>query len=150
MLTALAVFAAVGAAVGLAAHNAGMLRGSLAVVAVAAVPLAAAPWLAGAVRDVRDQARQARTLGQVVAPALEREAPAGLVALPRQWQGQLALSWDRPRNTFIPARVIGAEVDKCDVAALIVPSDGRLPRWIREVVVTHDWRAGVRARPCSR
>ena len=51
-----------GAAVALAAHNAGAVRGSLAVVAVAAVPLAAAPWLAGAVRDVRDQARQARAL----------------------------------------------------------------------------------------
>ena len=149
MLTALAVFAAVGAGVGLAAHNAGLLRGSLAVVAVAAVPLAAAPWLAGAVRDVRDQARQARTLAQVVAPALEREAPGGYIALPRQWQGQLALSWERPRSTFIPARAIGVEVDKCDVAALIVPSNGRLPRWMREVVVTHDWRAGVRARPCS-
>ena len=69
----------------------GMLRGSLAVVAVAAVPLAAAPWLAGAVRDVRDQARQARALEDVIAPALEREAPPGFVALPRQWQGQLAL-----------------------------------------------------------
>ena len=64
MLTALAVFAAAGAAVALAAHNAGMLRGSLAVVAVAAVPLAAAPWLAGAVHDVRDQSRQARGLGR--------------------------------------------------------------------------------------
>ncbi len=42
--------------------TAGLLRGSLAVVAVAAVPLAAAPWLAGAVRDVRDQSRQARGL----------------------------------------------------------------------------------------
>ena len=102
MLTALAVFAAAGAAVGLAAHNAGMLRGSLAVVAVAAVPLAAAPWLAGAVRDVRDQSRQARALADVVAPALEREAPAGYVALPRQWQGQLALSWDRPRRDVHP------------------------------------------------
>ena len=70
MLTALAVFAAAGAAVALAAHNAGMLRGSLAVVAVAAVPLAAAPWLNGAVRDVRDQSRQARALADVVAPAL--------------------------------------------------------------------------------
>ena len=152
MLTALAVFAAAGAAVALAAHNAGMLRGSLAVVAVAAVPLAAAPWLAGAVHDVRDQSRQARGLASKVAPALEREAPSGYVALPRQWQGQLALSWDRPRSTFIPARVIGDgvdEVNKCDVGALIVPSDGRLPRWIREVVVTHDWRAGVRAKPCT-
>ena len=152
MLTALAVFAAAGAAVALAAHNAGMLRGSLAVVAVAAVPLAAAPWLAGAVHDVRDQSRQARGLASKVAPALEREAPSGYVGLPRQWQGQLALSWDRPRSTFIPARVIGDgvdEVNKCDVGALIVPSDGRLPRWIREVVVTHDWRAGVRAKPCT-
>jgi hypothetical protein len=152
MLTALAVFAAAGAAVALAAHNAGMLRGSLAVVAVAAVPLAAAPWLAGAVHDVRDQSRQARGLASKVAPALEREAPSGYVALPRQWQGQLALSWDRPRSTFIPARVIGDgldEINKCDVGALIVPSDGRLPRWIREVVVTHDWRAGVRAKPCT-
>ncbi|HET6174614.1 MAG TPA: hypothetical protein VFD90_18555, partial [Gaiellales bacterium] len=69
MLTALAVFAAAGAAVALAQHNAGMLRGSLAVVAVAAVPLAAAPWLAGAVRDVRDQSRQARALENVIAPA---------------------------------------------------------------------------------
>ena len=33
--------------------------------------------------------------------------PSGYIALPRQWQGQLALSWDRPRSTFIPARVIG-------------------------------------------
>jgi hypothetical protein len=151
MLTALAVFAAAGAAVALAAHNAGLLRGSLAVVAVAAVPLAAAPWLAGAVRDVRDQARQARGLGSVVAPAIEREAPAGYVALPRQWQGQLALSWDRPRNTFIPALVVGeAPYDKCTVGALIVPAKGRLPVWIREVAVTHDWRAGVRARPCTK
>ena len=102
MLTALAVFAAAGAAVALAEHNAGMLRGSLAVIAVAAVPLAAAPWLAGAVQDVRDQARQARALADVVAPALEREAPAGYVALPRQWQGQLALSWDRPRSDVHP------------------------------------------------
>jgi hypothetical protein len=151
MLTALAVFAAAGAAVALAAHNAGMLRGSLAVVAVAAVPLAAAPWLAGAVRDVRDQSRQARALADVVAQALEREAPAGYIALPRQWQGQLALSWDRPRVTFIPARVIGEDpYGKCAVGALIVPYGGKLPRWIREVVVTHDWRAGVRARPCTR
>ena len=92
------------------------MRGSLAVVAVAAVPLAAAPWLAGAVRDVRDQARQARALEKVVAPALEREAPTGYVALPRQWQGQLALSWDRPRSTFVPARAIGngIEIDKCE------------------------------------
>ena len=153
MLTALAVFAAVGAAVALAQHNAGALRGSLAVVAVAAVPLAAAPWLAGAVRDVGRQARQARALEKVVAPTLERESPSGFVALPRQWQGQLALSWNRPRTTFIPARVIGDPpdgIDKCDVGALIVPSDGKLPRWIREVAVTHDWRAGVRARPCSR
>jgi hypothetical protein len=152
MLTALAVFAAAGAAVALAAHNAGMLRGSLAVVAVAAVPLAAAPWLAGAVRDVSDQSRQARGLADKVAPALEREAPSGFVALPRQWQGQLALSWDRPSSTFIPARVIGDEaneVNKCDVGALVVPSEGRLPRWIREVVITHDWRAGVRAKPCT-
>jgi hypothetical protein len=149
MLTALAVFAAAGAAVALAEHNAGMLRGSLAVVAVAAVPLVAAPWLAGAVRDVRDQSRQARALQNIVAPALERAAPGGYVALPRQWQGQLALSWDRPRSAFIPARVIGDEVDKCDVAALIVRSDGRLPRWVRQVAVTHDWRAGVRIRPCS-
>jgi hypothetical protein len=149
MLTALAVFAAAGAAVALAEHNAGMLRGSLAVVAVAAVPLAAAPWLAGAVHDVRDQSRQARALENVVGPALEREAPAGYVALPRQWQGQLALSWDRPRSAFIPARAINNEVDQCEVAALIVPSDGRLPRWVREVAVTHDWRAGVRARPCT-
>jgi hypothetical protein len=152
MLTALAVFAAAGAAVALAAHNAGMLRGSLAVVAVAAVPLAAAPWLNGAVRDVRDQSRQARALADVVAPALEREAPQGYIALPRQWQGQLALSWDRPRNTFIPARAIAGDspYDKCNVGALIVPSNGKLPRWIREVVVTRDWRAGVRARPCTK
>jgi hypothetical protein len=151
MLSALAVFAAAGAAVALAVHNAGMLRGSLAVVAVAAVPLAAAPWLAGAVRDVRDQSRQARSLAEVVAPALERESPQGFIALPRQWQGQLALSWDRPRSSFIPARAIGEEplYDKCKVGALIVPSDGKLPKWIREVVVTHDWRAGVRARPCT-
>ena len=152
MLTALAVFAAAGAAVAVAAHTAGAVRGSLAVVAVAAVPLAAAPWLAGAVRDVRDQARQARALETVVAPALERESPAGYVALPRQWQGQLALSWGRPRATFIPARAIeeGTRYDKCEVGALIVPSDGKLPRWIREVAVTHDWRAGVRARPCTK
>jgi hypothetical protein len=104
---------------------------------------------AGAVRDVRDQARQARALEKVIAPALEREAPAGYIALPRQWQGQLALSWDRPRTSFIPGRAIGDEVDKCQVAALIVPADGKLPRWIREVAVTHDWRAGVRARPCK-
>jgi hypothetical protein len=149
MLTALAVFAAAGAAVALAAHNAGKLRGSLAVVAVAAVPLAAAPWLLGAVHDVNDQSRQARGLAYVVAPALEREAPAGYVALPRKWQGQLALSWDRPRTTFIPARVINEEVPQCAVGALIVPANGKLPRWIREVAVTHDWRAGVRARPCT-
>lgn len=153
MLTALAVFAAAGAAVGLAAHIGGPLRaplrGSLAVVALAAVPLAAAPWLIGAVRDVRDQSRQARSLADVVAPALEREALTGFVALPRQWQGQLALSWDRPRSMFVPARVIGDGVDQCAVGALIVPADGRLPLWIREVVVTHDWRAGVRARPCT-
>jgi hypothetical protein len=148
MLTALAVFAAAGAAVALAEHNAGMLRSSLAVVAVAAVPIAAAPWLTGAVRDVRDQARQARALQNVVAPALERAAPAGSVALPRQWQGQLALSWNRPRSTFIPAKAIGREVDKCQVGALIVPADGRLPTWIREIALTRDWRAGVRARPC--
>jgi hypothetical protein len=153
MLTALAVFAAAGAAVGLAAHIGGPLRaplrGSLAVVVFAAVPLAAAPWLIGAVRDVHDQSRQARGLAHVVASALERAQPTGFVALPRQWQGQLALSWDRPRSTFIPARVIGDVVDKCDVGALIVPADGRLPLWIREVAVTHDWRAGVRARPCT-
>jgi hypothetical protein len=151
MLTALAVFSAAGAAVALAAHNAGMLRGSLAVVAVAAVPLAAAPWLAGAVRDVRDQSRQARALADVVAPALERDAPGGYVALPRQWQGQLALSWDRPRATFIPARAIDEQplYAKCKVGALVVPSAGKLPRWIREVVVTRDWRAGVRAHPCT-
>jgi len=100
---------------------------------------------------VRDQARQARALADVVAPALEREAPQGYVALPRQWQGQLALSWNRPRTTFIPARAIGTDslYDKCNVGALIVPSNGKLPRWIREVVVTRDWRAGVRARPCT-
>jgi len=153
MLTALAVFAAAGAAVGLAALIVGPLhaplRGSLAVVVFAAVPLAAAPWLVGAVRDVRDQSRQARSLADVVAPALEREALTGFVALPRQWQGQLALSWDRPRSMFIPARVIGDGVDQCGVGALIVPADGRLPLWIREVIVTHDWRAGVRARPCT-
>ena len=50
---------------------------------------------------------------------------------------------------FVPARVIGDGVDQCAVGALIVPADGRLPLWIREVVVTHDWRAGVRARPCT-
>ncbi|HEY3615012.1 MAG TPA: hypothetical protein VGK92_14970, partial [Gaiellales bacterium] len=150
MLTALAVFAAAGAAVALTAHGAGMVRGSLAVIAVAAVPIAAAPWLTGAVHDVRDQARQARALEKVVAPALEREAPDGYVALPRQWQGQLALSWDRPRSTFIPAKAIGTEVpDKCRVAALIVPSDGRLPKWIRQVALTKDWRAGVRAGGCK-
>jgi hypothetical protein len=149
MLTALAVFAAAGAAVALAKHTAGAVRGSLALVAVAAVPLVAAPWLAGAVRDVRDQAREARALENVIAPALEREAPAGYVALPRQWQGQLALTWNRPRASFVPARAIGGEVDKCQVAALIVPAAGRLPRWIREVAVTRDWRAGVRARPCA-
>ena len=109
MLTALAVFAAAGAAVALAAHNAGMLRGSLAVVAVAAVPLAAAPWLAGAVRDVRDQARQARALAGGRRAGARARGAAGYVALPRQWQGQLALSWDRPRSTFIPARAIGEE-----------------------------------------
>jgi hypothetical protein len=152
MLTALAVFAAAGAAVALAEHNSGAVRGSLAVIAVAAVPLAAAPWLAGAVRDVRDQAREARALEKVVAPALEREQPVGYVALPRQWQGQLALAWNRPRSSFIPARAIGEgnEVDKCQVGALIVPADGKLPRWIRQVVVTHDWRAGVRAKPCTK
>jgi hypothetical protein len=152
MLTALAVFAAAGAAIALAEHNAGMLRSSLAVVAVAAVPIAAAPWLTGAVHDVRDQARQARALANAVAPALERGAPAGYVALPRQWQGQLALVWDRPRTTFIPAKAIGKhrEVNQCDVAALIVPSDGRLPKWLRQVMLTRDWRAGVRARPCTR
>ena len=149
MLTALAVFAAAGAAVALARYSSGMLRGSLAIVAVAAVPLAAAPWLAGAVHDVRDQARQARALENVIAPALEREAPAGYVALPRKWQGQLALSWDRPRTTFIPARAINHEVAQCQVAALIVPADGRLPRWVRQVALTHDWRAGVRIRSCT-
>jgi hypothetical protein len=151
MLTALAVFAAVGAAVALAAHNAGMVRSSLAVVAVAAVPLAAAPWLSGAVHDVRDQARQARALEQVVAPTLEREAAKGYVAMPRQWQGQLALSWDRPRSTFVPAAAVGKglEIDQCEVAALIVPSAGRLPKWVRQVALTHDWRAGVRVRPCT-
>jgi hypothetical protein len=149
MLTALAVFAAAGAAVAVARYSSGMLRGSLAIVAVAAVPLAAAPWLAGAVHDVRDQARQARALENVVAPALAREAPAGYVALPRKWQGQLALSSHRPRNTFIPARAIDHEVPQCQVAALIVPSNGRLPRWMRQVAVTHDWRAGVRIRPCT-
>ena len=128
------------------------MRGSLAVVAVAAVPLAAAPWLAGAVRDVGDQARQARALEKVVAPALERESPTGYVALPRQWQGQLALAWNRPRSTFIPARAIdeGTRYDKCDVGALIVPADGKLPRWIRQVALTHDWRAGVRVKPCTK
>ena len=150
MLTALAVFAAAGAAVALAQHNSGAVRGSLAIIAVAAVPIAAAPWLAGAVRDVRDQARQARSLEKVVAPALEREQPVGYVALPRQWQGQLALAWDRPRSSFVPARVIGDEVDKCDVGALIVPAAGKLPRWIRPVVVTHDWRAGVRVKACAK
>ena len=92
------------------------VRGSLAIIAVAAVPLAAAPWLAGAVRDVGDQARQARSLEKVVAPALEREQPDGYIALPRQWQGQLALAWDRPRSSFIPARAIGDgdEIDKCE------------------------------------
>jgi len=45
--------------------------------------------------------------------------------------------------------VIGDGVDRCDVGALIVPANGTLPRWIREVAVTHDWRAGVRARPCT-
>ena len=150
MLTALAVFAAAGAAVALAEHTSGAVRGSLAMVAVAAVPLAAAPWLAGAVRDVGDQARQARALEKVIAPALERESPEGYVALPRQWQGQLALAWDRPRGTFIPARAIENEIDKCEVGALIVPSDGKLPRWIRQVAITHDWRAGVRVRPCTK
>ena len=152
MLTALAVFAAAGAAVAVAAHTAGAVRGSLAVVAVAAVPLAAAPWLAGAVRDVGDQARQARALEKVVAPALERESPTGYIALPRQWQGQLALSWDRPRSSFIPARAIeeGTQYDKCNVGALIVPADGKLPRWIRQVALTHDWRAGVRVRACTK
>jgi hypothetical protein len=103
------------------------------------------------VHDVRDQARQARALEKVVAPALERDAPAGYVALPRQWQGQLALSWDRPRSTFIPAKAIGKhrEVNQCKVAALIVPADGRLPKWVRQVALTHDWRAGVRAKPCT-
>jgi len=151
MLTALAVFAAAGAAVALSQHTAGALRSSLAVVAVAAVPIAAAPWLSGAVHDVRDQARQARGLAKVVAPALERAAPAGYVALPRQWQGQLALAWDRPRSTFIPGRAIGKhnEVPLCKVGALIVPSAGRLPKWVRQVVLTRDWRAGVRAHPCS-
>ena len=129
MLTALAVFAAAGAAVALAAHNAGMLRGSLAVVAVAAVPLAAAPWLSGAVRDVRDQSRQARALEDVVAPALEREAPPGYVALPRQWQGQLALSWDRPRKHVHPGARDRRRTryDKCDVGALIVPCGRQAP-----------------------
>jgi hypothetical protein len=152
MLTALAVFAAAGAAVAVAAHTAGAVRGSLAVVAVAAVPLAAAPWLAGAVRDVSHQARQARALEKVVAPALERDSPTGYIALPRQWQGQLALSWDRPRKSFVPARAIaeGTQYDKCNVSALIVPADGKLPRWIRQVVLTHDWRAGVRARACTK
>jgi hypothetical protein len=152
MLTALAVFAAAGAAVAVAAHTAGAVRASLAIVAVAAVPLAAAPWLAGAVRDVGDQARQARALQDVVAPVLERESPTGYIALPRQWQGQLALSWDRPRSSFIPARAIedGTQYDKCNVGALIVPADGKLPRWIRQIALTHDWRAGVRVKACSK
>ena len=153
MLSALAVFAAAGAAIAVAQHTSGAVRGSFAIVAVAAVPLAAAPWLAGAVRDVGDQAREARGLESVVAPAIERESPSGSIALSRQWQGQLALAWSRPRTAFIPARAIGdgpGETDKCDIGALIVPADGKLPRWIRQVAVTHDWRAGVRARPCSR
>jgi hypothetical protein len=150
MLTALAVFAAAGAAVALASHDAGVLRGALAVVAVAAVPIAAAPWLSGAVRDVGDQARQARGLERTVAPALERDAPGGYVALPRQWQGQLALALGRPRSTFIPAKAIGVEIpDRCRVAALIVPADGKLPKWIRQVALTKDWRAGVRVDDCK-
>jgi hypothetical protein len=102
------------------------------------------------VRDVGDQARQARGLERMVAPALQREAPAGYVALPRQWQGQLALALDRPRSTFIPAKAIGVEIpDRCRVAALIVPADGKLPKWIRQVALTKDWRAGVRVDGCK-
>ena len=108
MLTALAVFAAAGAAVALAraqrrraAGLAGRGRGR--------GRAARGRALAG-----RRRARRARPVAP--GPRAREGRRAGTRARgarrassrsPRQWQGQLALSWDRPRSTFIPARVIG-------------------------------------------
>ena len=153
MLTALAVFAAAGAAVALAAHNAGMLRGSLAVVAVAAVPLAAAPWLAGAVHDVRDQSRQARALGSTSwrrrSSARRRRATSrcrasGRASSRSPGTARAARSSRRARSAteWMRRQVRRRRARSC-------PRTAGCPRWIREVVVTHDWRAGVRARPCT-
>ena len=99
MLTALAVFAAAGAAVAPgraqrrhAARLAGRRCGRGRAAGRSALARRRRP---GRARPVATGASAA----DVVAPALEREAPAGYVALPRQWQGQLALSWDQPRGT---------------------------------------------------
>ncbi len=123
MLTALAVFAAAGAAVAVATHTAGC-RARIARGRRGRGGAAGGGALA---RGRRARRRRPGAPGararEIVAPALERESPAGYVALPRQWQGQLALAWDRPRGTFIPARAIeeGTRYDKCEVGALIVP-----------------------------
>ena len=108
MLTALAVFAAAGAAVG--AGRAQRRHACAARWPSSRSRPCRSPrrrgWRAPCATSATRRARRGRSTN-VVAPALEREAPAGYVALPRQWQGQLALSWDRPRSTFIPARAIG-------------------------------------------
>ena len=101
------------------------------------------------------RARRGRSRRSSRRPALEREAPARVRRAAAPVGGASSRSRGTGRaSSFIPARAIedghdGADKRKVGGRARDVPADGRLPRWIRQVALTHDWRAGVREKPCT-
>ena len=152
MLTALAVFAAAGAAVAVAAHTAGCRtrlaggrrgRGGPArggTVACGRRARRGRPGAPGAgAREGRRAGTRGRGAGRVHRSPAPVAGPARALLGPA---AELIHPGARDRG--------GDEYDKCNVAALIVPADGKLPRWIRQVALTHDWRAGVRENPCTK
>jgi hypothetical protein len=128
MLTALAVFGAVGAAVLLS-----RLRPRWALPAGVLVCLAgSAWWLWQSVDGVIDQGRAAGALASRIAPAAAQGAGAhGLVATERDWQAALALYGRLPRQRVVPRETVGRETAPRRVRVVVLERRAAAaPPWI--------------------
>ena len=127
MLTALALFAAVGAAVTLAQASSGWLTALGAAVCI----LTSAWWIWGAVQDVASQGATADELAARVAPAAARAAGGRLVATDRDWQAALSLYGHLPRAQVVPRETIGRETPHARVGALAIEHGAaQRPAWL--------------------
>jgi hypothetical protein len=127
MLTALALFAAVGAAVTLAQAPTGWL----AALGAAVCLVASAWWIWGAVHDVVGQGATADELATRVAPVAARAAGGRLVATDRDWQAALSLYAHLPRTQVVPRETIGRETPHGRVGVLAIEQRGaQRPAWL--------------------